>query len=114
MFSQRQLNFLKVLAHLFMQYGKAEKAATILEMLRLASPADSWIVRMLALAQLQSGDANAALGTVDLSLGMERDHEHLATSELIRSRAYWALGNAHEARQALARYQELAGGKGVA
>ena len=96
--------FLSLLAYVYLQNARPEKAATLLAALDVLAPTQARVLTALALAQLRSGKAEAALQTLDrlaLAGGVG------APFHLLRAQALGSLGRAPEAAAAMQAYTGL-------
>lgn len=101
--TQRQREFTALLAWFFLQHGQPEKAAVLLRAgLRLLPDAAEFL-KALALAELQRGDAGAALAAAERYMIVGQDRGPGSPIQLVRARALLQLGRAAEAREAFRR-----------
>lgn len=95
---------LGLLAYIYIEHQRPEKATVILSALDALGMADTRQRMSLALAQLRSGKADAALGTLDrvaMHGGMS------APFHLVRAQALVVLGRPAEAEAAMRAYISL-------
>jgi predicted Zn-dependent protease len=101
--TQRQREFTALLAWFFLQHGQPEKAAILLRAgLRLVVDAPEFL-KALAVAELQRGDAGAALAAAERYAIAAQDRGPGSPIQLVRARALLQLGRAAEAREAFRR-----------
>lgn len=91
----RLREFLSILAFLYLQNGKAEKAIDILNALQALSPSDKWTRKALAYAHELGGNHVESLACINKVPEPERS---FVAMQLIESRAYWGLGRTEEAK----------------
>ena len=96
--SAEQCDLLKVLAHTYLQYGRVEKAASLLYAIHQLEPADRRVVKSLAYAYVRSGRPHEAMLLLDplLDLG-DRAPEIF----LLRSQAYSQMGRIADAARSM-------------
>jgi hypothetical protein len=96
--SPRCRDALAVLSHVFLRFDRATEARALLAALD-ADGGDAWARRALCLAQLQAGDAQAALdGAVALLADPGLDDELRLPLLHVAAKASWRLGRPEEAR----------------
>jgi Flp pilus assembly protein TadD len=96
--TERDGNLMQLLAHVYLQNGRPEKAAVLLAALDLLMPGQKGVLRALALAQLRIGEARLALDTLDrvaIAGGID------AAYQLLRARAFAECGRRIEATAAM-------------
>lgn len=101
---EEEKEFMLILAHLFLTYGKFEKAKPILESLNKMFPKDYHVIRTIAFLKLQAGAFEDALKEAERAMHPTMSKEERSFSLLIKSKALWRLGRTHEAKQAIEQY----------
>ena len=92
---------LSILAYLYIEHFKYEKALTLLKALNKLYPKDIDIRRSLAYAYLKNGDYQAALKFAEASMKSDLPQSLIIASNLIKGKALWGLGKEEAARHAL-------------
>lgn len=93
---------LSLLAYIYLQNEKYDKALNLLQALKKVSPNDQFINRSLAYAQLQKGNFQEALLSAEQSMRDPSLPENLKiASALIKSKALMGLGREEAARHAI-------------
>lgn len=100
---------IQLLAHLFIQHGKPEKARTLLEGLQELFPEDEFNARALASLYHSKGLYQEALGQIRLweRLANEPSAEHTRVALLIRAGALKELGETDKAQAAIESFMAL-------
>jgi Flp pilus assembly protein TadD len=99
-----QQNFLQLLAYVYLQNARPDKAAVVLAALDTVAPGQRKVLCSLALAQVRSGKAQRALDTLDrLALAGGVD----ATFHLLRAQALGSLERQAEAAAAMQTYLQM-------
>lgn len=99
-----QQNFLQLLAYVYLQNARPDKAAVVLAALDALAPGQRKVLCALALAQVRSNKAQRALETLDkLALAGGVD----ATFHLLRAQALGALERKAESAAAMNTYLQL-------
>lgn len=97
-------SFMILLAYVFLQNARPDRAAVLLAALDCLVPGQSRVLRALALAQVRSGKAQRALDTLDrLALAGGVD----AAFHLLRAQALSALDRREEAVAAMRAHVQL-------
>jgi Flp pilus assembly protein TadD len=99
-------DFLYLLAYVYLQNARPERAAMILSALDLMQPKQHKVIACLALAQIRSEKPQAALKTLE-RLAMCGGID--ATFHLLRAQALVALKNLDEAHSSMNIYLQLRG-----
>ncbi len=90
--------FLSVLGFLYLQHGKARKAATVFETLQILQPNDLKVGQSLAYALVLTEKFDQALELADRWIAKTSDSQpEWKTLKIIRSRALFGLGREHDA-----------------
>jgi len=110
----RQREFTTLLAWFFLQHGQPEKAAVLLRAALRLLPEVPEFLKALAVAELQRGDAGAALAAAERYAAAGQDRGPDSPIQLVRARALLQLGRAAEAREAFRRLLEAQGAADVA
>lgn len=100
--TEPQKEFLLTLAYLYLQNAKWDRALTVLKALNVLYPGEPQIARCLALALLNTDQADAALWETEAGFANPATREEADAARLLKARALWALGHETEARRALA------------
>lgn len=98
---------LSLLAYLYLEHFKYEKALNLLKALNLMYPEDIQLLRMLSFAYLKNGYYQEALTYSEKSLKKGIDEEEIMASNLIKGKALWALGKEEAARYTLSHLKDL-------
>jgi predicted Zn-dependent protease len=93
-----QRDLLKVLAHTYLQYGLAEKAAVLLHAIYAVDPSDSHVVKSLAYAYVNSDRPHDAMLLLDTLLGAGNPGQEVF---LLRSLAYTRMGRRADAARSM-------------
>ena len=101
-----ECEFLYLLAYVYLQNARPERAAAVLAALDLIKPNQQKVIACLALAQLRSGKPQTALKTLE-RLAMCGGID--ATFHLLRAQTLTALKNRDEAQAAMQTYLQLRG-----
>lgn len=102
--TEEQQTALALLAHVYLQNARPDKAAVLLAALDVLAPGQQRVLRALALAQVRSDKPNRALDTLDrLALAGGTN----AAFHLLRAQALTALQRAEEAQNAMKTYIDL-------
>jgi tetratricopeptide (TPR) repeat protein len=101
--TQRQREFTSLLAWFFLQHGQPEKAVVLLRGALRLLPDIPELLKALAVAELQRGDAGAALAAAEHYVEAAQDHGPESPIQLVRARALLQLGRAAEGRKAFRR-----------
>lgn len=89
---------LALLAYLYLQYFKYDKALTLLKALNILFPDDLDIIRSLAYAYLKTNDFQSALKYTEICLKNETSEKSKVAANIIKSKALWGLGKEEAAR----------------
>lgn len=89
---------LSVLAYLYLEHFKFEKALRLLRILKQYFPDDLEIRRSLSYAYLKTGDFQAALQQAESSLRGNLSPKEMISSTIIKAKALWGLGKEEAAR----------------
>lgn len=92
---------LTLLAYLYLEHFKYEKALTLLKALNILFPDDLNITRSLAYAYLKNHDFQSALKYAELSLKTEMTEKSKIAANIIKSKALWGLGKEEAARHTI-------------
>lgn len=92
---------LTLLAHLYLEHFKYEKALTLLKALYLLFPEDLFITRSLAYAYLKNYDYQSALKFSELCLKNDLSGKSKIAANIIKSKALWGLGKEEAARHTI-------------
>ncbi|MGE7991676.1 tetratricopeptide repeat protein [Pseudomonas sp. NPDC089554] len=95
------VELLKGLGDLYRRSGQAQRALVMLLIAAQMAPNDGALLRQLAMAFTDSGDALRALNVLDRAVALEGDSAALL---LLRSHALWRAARKDEARQCFKRY----------
>lgn len=98
---------LMLLAYLYLEHFKYEKALNLLKGLFILYPEDNDIRRSLAFACLKTGDYQNALMHAEGSLKADSKLEDQIATHLIKGKALWGLGKEEAARQSLNNASQL-------
>ncbi|MDF0733059.1 tetratricopeptide repeat protein [Pseudomonas entomophila] len=103
MSSPRQdgIDLLKGLGDLYRRSGQPQRALVMLLIAAHMAPSDGALLRHLAMAFTDSGDAARALNALDRVIALEGESPGLL---LLRSHALWRGARKDEARQCFKRY----------
>jgi predicted Zn-dependent protease len=96
--STEQRDLLKLLAHTYLRYGRAEKAAILLHAMHAVDPVDSHVVKSLAYAYVRSGRPHEAMLLLDRLL---EGGDGAPEIHLLRSQAYSQMGRVADAARAM-------------
>jgi len=96
--STEQRDLLKLLAHTYLQYGRAEKAAVLLHAMHALDPLDSHVTRSLAYACVRCGRPHEAMLLLDRLL---ESGDGAPEIHLLRSQAYSEMGRVADAARAM-------------
>ncbi len=104
MLDDRQQQFVKLLAHMQLEFHHPQRSLPLLQGLLALEPEDPETLKMLALAQIQLHQYREALETCQCyTTAIGQDGEH-APIRLLQAQALWGLGSEEEARQMLTGY----------
>lgn len=92
---------LTLLAHLYLEHFKYEKALTLLKALNLLFPDDLQIILSLAYAYLKNYDYQSALRLSELCLKKVISEKSKTAANIIKSKALWGLGKEEAARHTM-------------
>lgn len=92
---------LTLLAYLYLEHFKYEKALTLLKALNLLFPNDLNIMRSLAYAYLKNDDYQSALRYIEICLKSEISEKSIVAANIIKSKALWGLGKEEAARHTI-------------
>lgn len=92
---------LTLLAYLYLEHFKYEKALTLLKALNILYPNDLDIMRSLAYAYLKNDDYQSALRYIEICLKSEIVNKSIISANIIKSKALWGLGKEEAARHAI-------------
>lgn len=95
------VELLKGMGELYRRSGQAQRALVMLLIAAQMAPDDTALLRNLAMAFTDSGDAERALNVLDRLVDHEGESSGLL---LLRSRALWRGARKEEARQCFKRY----------
>lgn len=101
---EEEKEFMLILAHLFLSYGKFNKAKPILTSLNKMFPKDYHVIRSIAYLNLEAGNLEEALQNAEHAMHPTMSPKERSFSLLIKSKALWRLGRTHEAKQAIQQY----------
>lgn len=95
---ESDLQFLAIMAYVYIQYGKAEQAVPLLKIVRRFRPHDGQTSRLLAFAYLRSGDYESC-ASLSRHLLAEAAAEGGSDDleRFLHCRALWGLGQREEA-----------------
>lgn len=96
--SVEQCDLLKLLAHTYLQYGRADKAAILLSAMHSVDSTDPQLVKSLAYAYLRSGRPHEAILLLNPLLEQGSRAPELF---LLRSQAYSQMGRIADAARAM-------------
>lgn len=105
--NQESKESLAILAYLYIEHFKYEKAYNLLIALNAYFPNDSDISRALAYACLKIGDFQSSLRHAEASIKKGIPQNKLAASTLIKAKALWGLGKEEAAKHTLATLRQL-------
>lgn len=100
----QEQNFLEIMAYVFLQNARPDRAAVLLQALDALHPGQAQVLRALALAQVRSAKPERALQNLE-RLAMAGGVD--ATFHLLRAQALQALKRTDEAAQAMQLYVQL-------
>lgn len=89
---------LTLLAFLYLEYFKYDKALTLLKALHILYPDDLDIMRSLAYAHLKNRDYQSSLRFSEACLKNETSEKSKIAANIIKSKALWGLGKEEAAR----------------
>lgn len=89
---------LTLLAYLYLEYFKYDKAVTLLKALHILYPEDIDIMRSLAYAYLKNKDFQSCLKFSEACLKNETSEKSKIAANIIKSKALWGLGKEEAAR----------------
>lgn len=92
---------LTLLAYLYLEHFKYEKALTLLKAINLLFPNDLNIMRSLAYAYLKNNDYQSALRYIEICLKSEISEKAIVAANIIKSKALWGLGKEEAARHTI-------------
>lgn len=92
---------LTLLAYLYLEHFKYEKALTLLKALNILFPNDLTITRYLAYAYLKNNDFQSALRYIEICLKSENNLKLKIAANIIKSKALWGLGKEEAARHTI-------------
>lgn len=92
---------LTLLAYLYLEYFKYDKALTLLKALHILYPDDLDIMRSLAYAYLKSRDYQSSLKFSEACLKNEPSEKSRTAANIIKSKALWGLGKEEAARHTI-------------
>jgi len=92
---------LLLLAYLYLEHFKYEKALSLLKALNILFPNDLTITRYLSYAYLKNNDFQSALRYIELCLKNETSLKLKIAANIIKSKALWGLGKEEAARYAI-------------
>lgn len=95
------VELLKGMGELYRRSGQSQRALVMLLIAVQMAPNDALLLRNLAMAFTDSGDAERALNALDRAAEREGESPELL---LLRSRALWRGARKEEARQCFKRY----------
>lgn len=93
-----QRDLLKLLAHTYLQYGLAEKAAILLHAIYAVDPSDHHVVKSLAYAYVNSDRPHDAMLLLDTLVGNGNPGQEVF---LLRSLAYTRMGRRADAARSM-------------
>lgn len=96
--ASEQSDLLKVLAHTYLQYGLADKAAILLHAMYAVDPSDRHVVKSLAYAYVNSGRPHEAMVLLDTLVGLGNPGQEVF---LLRSLAYTRMGRRADAARSM-------------
>lgn len=89
---------LSLLAYLYLEHFKYDKALSLLQALYILHPKDVEIIRSLAYAFLKNRDYQSALKYAEKCLRKEPSKNIQLSANIIKSKALWGLGKEEAAR----------------
>lgn len=92
---------LELLAYLYLQHSKFDKAVNLLKALKKLHPTDHHIARSLAYALLNVGDYQGSLIQAEASISDDLPTNLKMASTLIKSKALWGLGREDAAKETI-------------
>lgn len=92
---------LTLLAYLYLEHFKYEKALTLLKALNILFPNDPKIMQSLAYAYLKNNDYQSALRYIEICLKSEISEKTTIAANIIKSKALWGLGKEEAARHTI-------------
>ena len=101
-----QEDLLRVLAQVFLEHRRPEKAIILLEALAIFQPGARDVLKPLALAYLAAGRYQDGATAAQQFLNGADAGESVAPMYIIESRALWLLGRKEEARRSVRRFIE--------
>jgi predicted Zn-dependent protease len=106
--SDQQRQAVMVLAHLYLENGKATEALSLLQALHLLFPQDGEILCLLAWALLLNGDPATAVRAIDEALASGSTNEtQYRAALMLKSKALWQTSQPIEARAAVTAWERL-------
>ncbi len=109
--TDEQRNALHVLGYLHVRMGQYRRVKKLAQALLALDAGDTRARRYLAVACLESGEAERALEELDRILAGGNLPSRHAVLHLLRARALWQMGRSGEARNALNAYLAAGGGQ---
>lgn len=97
--NEKQKEYLLVLAYLYLQYRKFEKALVVLLVLKRIFPGDPHILLSRAYAYLSMRVFQAALQESEETLACATREDHIAYAHFVKAHALFGLGREREARE---------------
>ncbi len=104
MLDDHQQQFVKLLAHIQLEFHHPQRSLPLLQGLLALVPDDPETLKMLAWAQIQLHQYQEALDTCDRYLTSTSQGREHAPIRLLQARALWGLGKQGEARKLLDGY----------
>lgn len=98
---ESQKEFLLMLAYLYLQNAKWDRALIVLRALRVLAPEDPQVARCLAYAALETGDGSTALREANTGFAVTNTPEEAEAGRLLKARAWWQLGLVDQAQRTL-------------
>jgi predicted Zn-dependent protease len=101
MINPDQHNFLRLMAHTYLLYGKVHQAHSVLNFLSVFVPEEPWGHALLAYTYLRLGEASKALSSAQAALDCTKMNalpELRNVANIIKGEALWSVGEKSEAR----------------
>jgi len=104
MLDTHQRQFVKLLAHIHLEFHQPQRALPLLQGLLALDPEDPETLKMLAWAQIRMHHHQEALDTCRRYLAAGGEGEEHAPIRLLQAQALWGSGKKEEAREAFSCY----------
>ncbi|HQU08830.1 MAG TPA: hypothetical protein PLV25_02580 [Opitutales bacterium] len=98
-----QIDFLKVLAHTYMQHSKWDECLLILTLITRVDPQGAWAHLCLAFTNIQLKRGQMAIKEVELATPHAKGNERYL-AELLRTKAMWDSGHKEQAQGLMMEY----------